>query len=275
MQRAGAVANAEVPAKLAVQPPQLIPGAVDADGHPTFGEYDKHAHTIRAVDSSGLTPKVAGAGGQTSAQAALAMQRLGMSLADVKAAHDRMTAAENDPEFRKLLTTGNQAGMNAADVKPDIHASGLMGALNNAGGSLVSGLAQTHLDPRLNTYRRDKETVGTALTEVLPRPNQQLLQIEKGLSGIDAGWNPDLTAAAQARRAQGIVQLQNALDQLQAGRGGTAPHPATAPTRAPNDPGGDVNLGAPKGALPPLTTADKVRAARDPKFAAWLTSQGY
>ena len=164
-----------------------------------------------------------------------------MSLADVEAANKRMTTMENDPAFQQKLTVANQATMNAADVKPDIHASGLLGALNNAGGSLVSGVAQRHLnttDPDLNTYRRDKELVGTALTEVLPRPNQQLLQIEKGLSGLDVGWNPAIMGAVQNRRAQGVMQLRNALSALQQGRGGApvvntppsnvAPHPVVS-----------------------------------------------
>ncbi len=139
---------------------------------------------------------------QTPALMIATMNRLGLSEGDISAAIEQMDKAENDPEFRKQLTVWNKMKSAAATTKQDEHATGATGVINNMLGAGVSGAAQQSLRdfPALSTYLRNKEVVGTAATEILPRPNQQLLQIEKGLSGIDINWNPDLITDVQSRR---------------------------------------------------------------------------
>lgn len=156
----------------------------------------------------------AGAGSGGGALSGLTMQtmaRMGTSFNDLSQAVDQMDRMENDPAFRAKLTAYNKALMAGAEAQPNAEAHGLGGMLSNMAGQLASGKAQQSLDPDLNTYLNLKQRVGTAFTELLPRPNQQLLQIEKGLSGIDVGWNPELLKGIQARRQGGLNVLKNIL----------------------------------------------------------------
>lgn len=228
--RAGAVAQAEVPAKVAAQKSptdHFSPtSAVDADGHPII------INTTTGQEQSGQgTPKGAAAGTKPgSAQSAMALQRLGMSLGDVESAISEMDKFENDPKMRAKLTAYQQAAGSASQVVPDDHAHGLMGVLNNAAGSLASSAARKTLDPDLQQYIRNRQRVGLAFTEALPRPNQALLGMEKGLSGIDAGGFSDpIIADVQARRKMGAAQLRAAISTLKP----DAPSPGQSVTVSP------------------------------------------
>ncbi len=153
---------------------------------------------------------------QTPALMIATMNRLGLSEGDISAAIEQMDKAENDPEFRRQLTVWNKMKSAAATTKQDEHATGALGVINNMIGAGISGAAQQSLRdfPALSTYLRNKEVVGTAATEILPRPNQQLLQIEKGLSGIDINWNPDHRRAepssSDARHAPRVTASNSA-----------------------------------------------------------------
>lgn len=130
------------------------------------------------------------------------MNRLGLAENDISSAIEAMERDENDPAFREELTAVTQALAAAAQTTPDPHPHGVTGAVNNIGGTLIAGQAQKIMQehPRVATYMRNKRIVGTAATEILPRPNQQLLAIEQGLSGIDVSWNPELIKDVQHRR---------------------------------------------------------------------------
>lgn len=172
--------------------------------------------TVKPFGNRGtLKPPVAdakqGTGSTMSGQTMQTMGRMGTSFNDLKQSIDQMEKMENDPAFRQKLTSMSKAGMAGAEAHPNADAHGLGGFLSNVGGQYLAGKAQENLDPDLNTYLNLKQRVGTAFTELLPRPNQQLLQIEKGLSGIDVGWNPQLLSGVQGRRRGGLDVLQNIL----------------------------------------------------------------
>lgn len=160
-----------------------------------------------------IVGKAGGAGGALSGITMQTMGRMGTSYNDLAQTIAEMEKMENDPIFRAKLTAWNKSKMAAAETHPNADAHGFGGVFNNALGQFAAGQAQSALDPDLNTYMNLKQRVGTAFTELLPRPNQQLLQIEKGLSGIDVGWNPQLMAGIQARRRGGLEVLQNILSQ--------------------------------------------------------------
>jgi hypothetical protein len=154
--------------------------------------------------------------GKGSALSGITMQtmgRMGTSYNDLKQTIDEMEKMENDPKFRSKLSAYSKSLMAGAETHPNADAHGAGGFASNMLGQYASGLAQKSLDPDLNTYLNLKQRVGTAFTELLPRPNQQLLQIEKGLSGIDVGWNPQLMTGIQARRRGGLDVLANILSQ--------------------------------------------------------------
>ena len=191
------------------QAPQIMQGT-DPTGGPAFFRVPKFGGPAEPV--SGMTPNPTGGG--ASGLSGLTMQtmaRMGTSFNDLSQAVDQMDRMENDPAFRAKLTAYNKALMAGAEAQPNAEAHGIGGMLSNMAGQLASGKAQQSLDPDLNTYLNLKQRVGTAFTELLPRPNQQLLQIEKGLSGIDVGWNPELLKGIQARRQGGLNVLRNIL----------------------------------------------------------------
>lgn len=175
---------------------------------------------ILNLDTKQFTPlggKAGGGGnGLNGALSGITMQtmgRMGTSYNDLAQTIAEMEKMENDPAFRAKLTAWNKSKMAGAEAHPNADAHGIGGVAGNMLGQFAAGKAQESLDPELNTYLNLKQRVGTAFTELLPRPNQQLLQIEKGLSGIDVGWNPQLMAGIQARRKGGLEVLKNILGQ--------------------------------------------------------------
>lgn len=152
--------------------------------------------------------------GTKGTQGALVLQtlaRLGMNYNDLSQAVDKMDKLEGDKTFLGLQTPVNKAKIGLASTESNPHPKGLLEGLSNSAMQGVAGLAQRSLDPSLNTYNNLKTRVGTAFTEAMPRPNQQLLQIERGLSGIDVGWNPDLLQSVQSRRRGGLDVLRGIL----------------------------------------------------------------
>jgi hypothetical protein len=200
------------------------------------------------TDASGqkhLEPKVAGLvtappadsakAKQTPALLIATMNRLGLSEGDISSAINEMEAFENDPTKRAKLTAYQQALAATANTHQSNEGKGgVLDVVSKGAGSLVSGMAQKAVDPDIRTYLRNSQIVGTAATEILPRPNQALLGIESGLSGIDVGWNPQLLAGVQDRRRRMRDMLHASLMSTPLGQAATkgAPSAKTPPTKA-------------------------------------------
>ena len=183
---------------------------VDSPNGPVLAKANTKTGEVVPTDI-GKSPVSAGGAGGLSGITMQTMARMGTSYNDLTQAVDQMDRMENDPAFRAKLTTYNKALMAGAETQPNAEAKGLGGLVSNMAGQYAAGHAQQALDPDLNTYLNLRQRVGTAFTELLPRPNQQLLQIEKGLSGIDVGWNPELLKGIQTRRQGGLTVLKNIL----------------------------------------------------------------
>lgn len=251
-EKAGVIAKAKAPYATPKNPPLVK--TMNPDGSVTY---------TPAPQAVGMAAPVAGGAGALSGQTMQTLGRLGMSFNDLKQAIDQMDRYENTPGNLAKQTAMKQALGAASEAHPSQEAHGLMGALNNAAGAFVGAKAQEKIgkdDPEYRTYLNNKQRVATAFTELLPRPNQQLLQLEKGLSGADVGWNPDLIKNIQARRRGGLDVLKNILAQQGmvndqgemtgakpgrgGGRGGSPPPNVPHPPNK-NDVPGDINLGAP------------------------------
>jgi len=74
------------------------------------------------------------------------------------------------------------------------------------------------------------------LTELLPRPNQQMLGIEKGLSAVDVGGNPGNISNVQSRR-RGALQMLQGIMQHGGIPGVTAPNAGTGAGTPPSGSG--------------------------------------
>lgn len=199
-------------------------------------------------------PKAGGAGG-LSGQTMMAQARMAMSVADLKQSIQQMDDFENDPKNLAKLTPAQQAEGVAATTPPNMESHGIGGMLGNVASTYAAGQAASDLaqnNPEFSKYLQNRQRVATALTEVLPRPNQQLLQIEKGLSGVDAGWTPATIQNVQARRRAALDAYGAVLNQAQGTRGGT-----------------------PRSSLPPLDARSKAGALANPNFANYLKAHGY
>lgn len=162
---------------------------------------------------TGLQGKQPGTGGAGGGMQLLAEGRLGFSFNDLKNTIADMTAKENDPAFRAKLTAFTKGQMAAAQTTPNSEAHGMTGVIGNFGGQYLAGKAGENLDPELRQYMLDKMRVGLAFTESMPRPQQQLLHIEQGLSGMDVNWDPGSVAAVQQRRLTGYQVLGSLMRQ--------------------------------------------------------------
>ena len=234
--------------------PQLITG-VGADGKPTYGVFDKGSRTIKRVDASDMTPKVAGpAGGQNAPQMAA-------SKANLDAARKVMDEYEEKLKSGKAHIGVLGASEGAVASSPDaMTAHGPMGAL----GSVLANAAASHLqqsDPELARYQTAKKYVAEAILNTHKRPNQTQYEIEQELSGAGAGANPMQIDMGRERRDRMYNEVF----------GGASPSAAPAAPHAPAAPVGNVDLRQP---APKMSNVDKIRAAKDPKFAAWLRAQG-
>lgn len=205
---------------------------------PTFKNYVEpndptkvHLTTPEKAAEAGWIEQKTGGSTAPAALMVTTMNRLGLSEGDIANAIATMDKNETDPAFLKKLTAYQQTLSAAAQTSPDPHPHGVTGALNNMGGAFLAAEAQKAVDPEIRRYMRNAQIVGTAATEILPRPNQQLLGIERGLSGIDVGWNPEMTKDIQDRRHRMRDMLHASLQSTPlAGKtgGGAAAPPGTA-----------------------------------------------
>jgi hypothetical protein len=190
--------------------PQIISAQVPG-GPPAFFRVPKDDGAATPIE--GLEPKK----GSTSALSGQTMQtlgRMGMSYNDLQQTIARMDAYENDSNNLKRLTPTQQTVGAVSEFHPNPEAKGIAGMAGNAAGTFFGARAQQSLaqnDPKYRQYLLDKQRVAMAFTELLPRPNQQLLQMEKGVSGADAGWTPDILQSIQTRRQGGLDVLKGIL----------------------------------------------------------------
>lgn len=187
------------------------------------------------TDANGQPVIKAGAGGAASGNTLLAQGRIGMSYNDLSQAVKQMEDYENSPQNLQAFTPEKRTLGVLAQSQPNAEAHGISGMLGNILTSEASGHAQSSLaknDQAYQNYVNNAQRVGAALTELLPRPNQQMLGIEKGLSAIDVGGNPGNIANVQARRRGALQMLQGIME-----HGGIpgASAPAGAASKSPSD----------------------------------------
>lgn len=178
----------------------------------------------------------------------LAMQqaaRMGMSSNDIQQAIQQMERFESNPDNIKKIGV-LKATEGAVSQTPTMGKSGgAMGAINNAAGTALTMGARKHLassDPEYQRYLNNAQRVALAFTEILPRPNQELLHMERGLSGQDIGWNPGMLQDIQTRRRTGLEMLQQVLAKSPMGTGATT---------SPKGSSGTGGTGSSKGGFDP------------------------
>lgn len=130
-------------------------------------------------------------GGERSGMAAAFLGRLQIGKADfdnamqfVKDYHDRLKTGKAE------ITPWMMSKASAANTTPSTEQHGAFGAASNALGGYISGWANKSLMSNQADYARYVNllnAISTAVTEVMPRPNQALLGIEKGISTAKAG----------------------------------------------------------------------------------------
>lgn len=209
---------------------QVLPGA---DGNPPQGVITHGPGLGKTIPIPGVQAKGAGGAGGQSGIMLQTLGRMGMSMNDLASAIKQMDAYENNPNNLAKLTPFKQAIGAASEATPNQEAKGFTGVLNNSAGAFTAARAQKYLaqnDPAYKTYLFNKQRVATAFTELLPRPNQQLLHIEKGLSGIDVGWNPDLIGDVQTRRTNGYNMLKDILSSSPLGQKALQGHGGAQPS---------------------------------------------
>lgn len=164
--------------------------------------FDPKAGTY--TEATGVGPKTVGAGGgERAGQAAAFLSRLKMGKADFDNGMQRIR------DYHHKLATGAaeitptmMAEQAAAETNPSTEAHGLLGSLGNAGTALLQGAANEQVGSAHAEYQRYRNLLNSmslALTEVLPRPSQQLLGIEKGINIAKAGDTPERLADIQGR----------------------------------------------------------------------------
>ena len=237
-----------------------VSAGVDKDGQPVI----LNAETGETRTGGGLKAGAA-AGQERAGMAAAFLSRLKMGKADfdngmgfIRGFHQKL-AGEN------TITPLKMAEQAAANIAPNPEAHGMMGILNNATGAATSGFANQRLakdDPDDQRYVNLLNSMSLAMTEVLPRPTQQILGIEKGINTVKAGDPPERIADIQHRLDKAYEYLfSDPEGMLRKG-----PTTQSAPV---------VHGAGPRAAGNALSAKDAAQAARDPKFAAWLRTQGY
>lgn len=144
-----------------------------------------------------------GGEGERAGMAAAFLSRLKMGKADFDNGMDFIRNYHKDlSEGKRQITPAMMAGQAAAGVTQNPEAHGITGVINNALGSAVSGLANKAVaksDPDYQRYVNLLNSMSLAMTEVLPRPTQQILGIEKGINTAKAGDPPERLADIQHR----------------------------------------------------------------------------
>lgn len=143
------------------------------------------------------------AGGERAGMAAAFLSRLKMGKADfdngmkfIHNYHGKLSTGE------ETITPVMMAQKATAETGQNPEAHGLTGALNNALGGFTQGLANTQLAKSHGDYQRYinlLNSMSLAMTEVLPRPTQQILGIERGINTAKAGDGPERIADIQHR----------------------------------------------------------------------------
>jgi hypothetical protein len=207
--------------------------------------------------------KASGAEGERAGLAAAFLSRLKMGKADFDNGMQFIRQYHGDlAQGKKSITPAMMAAGAAANVTQNPEAHGLTGLINNAAGSAVSGLANKAIaksDPDYQRYVNLLNSMSLAMTEVLPRPTQQILGIEKGINTAKAGDPPERLADIQHRLDLAYEFLfSNPEGMLQKGGAKPLPDESTSPSA---------------GKTP--TAEQLTRAAREPDYKAFLVSKGY
>jgi hypothetical protein len=155
-----------------------------------------------------FAPQGKGGAVSASAQTMSALSRMKQVSADLASRIPQLESYE-DPKSEYNITKAGMSDIGLggmADVTPSAEAHGFPGLFNNGVGALGAGLAKKQLGstPAGQAYRnytQGGKAVGLGLTEILPRPNNALLGIERDLSITDPGaYNPILVQNVQQRR---------------------------------------------------------------------------
>lgn len=149
-----------------------------------------------------VAAKAGGTEGERAGMAAAFLSRLKMGKADFDNGMNFIRNYHEQLSKNNTITPAMMAASAAANVQPNPEAHGLTGILNNAGGSVVAGMSNKALaktDPTYQRYINLLNSMSLAMTEVLPRPTQQILGIEKGINTVKAGDPPERIADIQHR----------------------------------------------------------------------------
>lgn len=209
--RIGAKYRAPEPAQLVDVPDPQHPGQT------VKAWADPRTHQITVTDQSALNK--GGGGGAMSGMTMQVLNRLGMSAKDIRASIQQMNDYENDPNGLAAVTPGMATAAQVATSQSPSENKGALSTLNNAAGSWMSSNAQKAMadDPALQRYRTylfNKQRVGLAFGETLPRVNQEIIKMESQMSGGDLSQNPTLLKAIQDRREYGASQLESMLGNM-------------------------------------------------------------
>lgn len=143
-----------------------------------------------------------GAGGERAGQAAAFLSRLKMGKADFDNGMQFIRDYHQQLSKDNTISPLKMGESAASSIQPNPEAHGLMGMLNNSMGAAASGVANKSLaktDPTYQRYVNLLNSMSLAMTEVLPRPTQQILGIEKGINTVKAGDPPERIADIQHR----------------------------------------------------------------------------
>lgn len=166
---------------------------------------------------NGWNKATGGAGGKgMSGQTMQALQRTAQSYGDLGATVKDMEDFENNADNLKRVNQYSALGNLAMQDVPTDAANGVLGAGGRYITKTMVNAAREKLSkefPEYMDYLNKAKRTGLAFTEVLPRPNRDLLHIEMGLSGVDAGASdtPDLVKSIQARRQNGLQTFRQIL----------------------------------------------------------------
>lgn len=207
----------------------------DAQGNTTYTRYDPATKTM--VPITGVQPGAKGGlggGGQMSGMTMQVLNRLGMSAKDIRASIQQMNDYETDPNGLAAVTPEMATKAQVATAQAPSENHGLLSTVNNAAGAFMTSKAQKAMADntdlqRYRTYLFNKQRVGLAFGETLPRVNQEIIKMESMMSGGDLSQNPDLLKAIQERREYGASQLESMLGNMPGGGKVTAPTVSTQP----------------------------------------------
>ena len=134
----------------------------------------------------------------------------------LESSHKRMIEVENElnagtkqitPEMQGLAAIWlgeKDAKVGGLNILPSNISAGFAGwSAGKAGAKLAKDY------PWYQNYLKDNKAVSAALLVTLPRGTREILHLEEGISGVDAGWNPLTILAAQSRRQGALDYVFN------------------------------------------------------------------